>query len=281
MRAIIFSMLLGCTPTTPVTPESEVPQTVTETPPEPAEPKVGAVEKSAEGIALSGMIVPTRERPERTVSALGFWLRAKAGAGWIELGVMTETSDDGGLDYLHCHGLELRADSTFEQPSRQDADAWWLTVPSSHRVDEGREVVVANVWSGSLRHVVESERSGGKLCDDEFTLGADQKARLREFLDAVGPVTDGSTVAAVQIAAESPFPSIGIPACDEYISKYHRCVTTKFPEAARAQVMSALEQTVKVWQEAAMGPGRDSLEPGCAAALDAARSATVSMGCEW
>jgi hypothetical protein len=274
-------MLVGCTPSKPVTPESEVPQTVDEAPPKRAEPTAGAVEKSASAIALSGMIVPTRERPERTVSALGFSLRATRGAGWIELGVRTETSDDGGLDYLHCHALELRADSTFEQGSRQGEDAWWLPLASSHRIEEGREVVAASVWSGSLRHLVESEASGGKLCDDEFTLSADQKARVREFLDAVGPVTDGSTSAAVHIAPSSPFPSIGIPVCDEYISKYHLCVTTKIPEAARPQVMAALEQTVKVWQEAAMGPGRDSLEPGCAAALDAAKSATASMGCEW
>lgn len=274
-------MLVGCTPSKPVTPESAVPEPVDQAPPERAKPTAGAVEKSPNAIALSGMIVPTRERPERTVSALGFSLRAARGAGWIELGVRTETSDDGGLDYLHCHGLELRADSTFEQGSRQDADAWWLTVPSSHRIEEGREVVAAQVWSASLRHVVESETSGGKLCDDEFTLSADQKARLREFLDAVGPVTDGSTFAAVQITASSPFPSIGIPVCDEYISKYHRCVTMKLPEDAKPQVMAALEQTVKVWQEAAMGPGRDSLEPGCRAALDAAKSAMASMGCEW
>lgn len=74
---------------------------------------------------------------------------------------------------------------------------------------------------------------------------------------------------------------IGIPACDEYIDKYKRCISTKMPEAARGQMMEAMDMSVQAWKEAAAGPAKDGLAMACKAALDAAKQATASMGCEW
>ncbi len=73
----------------------------------------------------------------------------------------------------------------------------------------------------------------------------------------------------------------GIPACDEYLAKFDRCIRDHMPEAARPQLVDAMAQTRKAWQESAAGPGRDQLGQACAAALEAARSATKSIGCEW
>jgi hypothetical protein len=75
--------------------------------------------------------------------------------------------------------------------------------------------------------------------------------------------------------------NIGVPACDEYINRYVKCIEDKVPEAARSQMMDAMEQSAKAWKEAAQGPGADGLATACRAALDAAKQATASMGCEW
>jgi len=74
---------------------------------------------------------------------------------------------------------------------------------------------------------------------------------------------------------------IGIPECDEYIEKYTKCITEKVPEAARQQMKDAMDQSTKAWKEAAAGPAKDGLATACKAALDAAKQATASMGCEW
>ncbi len=76
-------------------------------------------------------------------------------------------------------------------------------------------------------------------------------------------------------------PGIGIPACDEYLTKYRRCIAEKVPEAARAVMSEGLEQSIVAWREAAAGPARDALHTACITALDAARQATASFGCEW
>jgi len=74
---------------------------------------------------------------------------------------------------------------------------------------------------------------------------------------------------------------IGIPECDEYIEKYTKCISDKVPEAARQQMKDAMDQSTKAWKEAAAGPAKDGLATACKAALDAAKQATASMGCEW
>jgi hypothetical protein len=74
---------------------------------------------------------------------------------------------------------------------------------------------------------------------------------------------------------------IGIAECDEYLTKYSRCVDEKFPEAARGAAREAMAATAKAWREAAAGPAKDGLAQGCKAALDAGRQATEGMGCAW
>ncbi|HWB76885.1 MAG TPA: hypothetical protein VG755_18085 [Nannocystaceae bacterium] len=74
---------------------------------------------------------------------------------------------------------------------------------------------------------------------------------------------------------------IGIPECDEYIEKYSKCISDKVPEAGRAAMKDAMDATVKAWKEAAASGAKDGLATGCKGALDAAKQATASMGCEW
>ena len=93
-------------------------------------------------------------------------------------------------------------------------------------------------------------------------------------------LTDAGTAAEVSedMGAEG---RIGVPECDRYIESYRRCIMSKVPPAARAQMIEAMDQSAEAWAEAANGPARDGLATACAAAYKAAADATSSMGCEF
>ena len=75
---------------------------------------------------------------------------------------------------------------------------------------------------------------------------------------------------------------VGVPACDNYLSKYEACMTAKVPEAALAQLNSALEQTRKSWRQSAKNPrNRASLASACKMATDQARIAMKAYNCEF
>ncbi len=74
---------------------------------------------------------------------------------------------------------------------------------------------------------------------------------------------------------------LGVAECDEYVEKYSKCIENKVPEGARGSMKEAMNATVKAWREAAAGPAKDGLGTACKAALDAAKAATLQMGCEW
>lgn len=74
---------------------------------------------------------------------------------------------------------------------------------------------------------------------------------------------------------------IGIAECDEYFTKYLKCIEDKMPEGAKETTMKALEDSMKAWKTAAEGPGKDTLAETCKQAMEAAKQATQAMGCEW
>ncbi len=91
-------------------------------------------------------------------------------------------------------------------------------------------------------------------------------------------------VASAKDAAEGSggLGEVGVPACDEYVQKYSRCVEEKMPEAARESMRDALRHSAKAWKDAAANPGvRDALAEACKSALDTAKEATAAMGCTW
>lgn len=98
--------------------------------------------------------------------------------------------------------------------------------------------------------------------------------RIFEFETQAAP-------SAVEPSSAESTGRVGVQACDEYIEKYEKCISTKVPEAARAQMMEAMDQSAEAWAEAARGPARDGLAKACAAAIKAARDATASMGCDF
>jgi hypothetical protein len=283
--ALFWCLCLGCTSTKvrePATPQPSTPATADAEPVEEVASEVGRVERADEIVKLSGMIVNTHPRDERTVTALGVSIAAAPGAGWLDVRVTTETSDDAGLDYLHCHDLQLRADTSFGEASKKEADSWWLPLQPRHEADANGEAVTAKAWRGWVEHLAKAGVSGGKICEDEFTLAASQKAKLRELLAELGPADAGwSEGNPPSVISPPPWGLVGVATCDEYLTKYHRCIQEHAPEAARQPMLDAMKQTAEAWREAARGPAGEGLDTACRAALDAVKQATSSMGCEW
>jgi hypothetical protein len=74
----------------------------------------------------------------------------------------------------------------------------------------------------------------------------------------------------------------GLAACDEYLTKYRRCIEDHLPESVREQAAEALDASVDAWKIAASTPSaRASLEVACQTALEATAEATRAMGCAW
>lgn len=75
---------------------------------------------------------------------------------------------------------------------------------------------------------------------------------------------------------------IGVPECDDYLAKYESCVSSKVPEAARAQYETTLAQTRKSWRDLAANPQtKASLAAACKTATESARATMKSIGCEF
>lgn len=76
--------------------------------------------------------------------------------------------------------------------------------------------------------------------------------------------------------------TIGVPECDEYLSKVEACIADHLPDDMKAMQHQSMEQMRDQWRQAAQNEtARAGLAAGCKAALDQARSSLASYGCEW
>jgi hypothetical protein len=95
------------------------------------------------------------------------------------------------------------------------------------------------------------------------------------------PATTTTTTPATTTTSGSG-DKIGVAECDDYLAKYEACLTTKVPEAARAQFNSALAQTRSSWRQIASTPqGKSGLAMACKAAADQTKTAMKPYGCEF
>ncbi len=76
--------------------------------------------------------------------------------------------------------------------------------------------------------------------------------------------------------------AIGVPECDEYLTKYEKCVNDKVPAVARGQMETGLKQTRDTWKKLADNPTtKAGLPQSCKLALDTTKQAMASYGCTW
>lgn len=76
--------------------------------------------------------------------------------------------------------------------------------------------------------------------------------------------------------------SVGVAECDEYLTKYDKCLSDKVPEAARPQMKQSIATMRSTWKQTAANPAsKVGLAQGCKAALESAKTAMGAYGCEW
>lgn len=102
----------------------------------------------------------------------------------------------------------------------------------------------------------------------------------RAATNAATTTTPATTTSPATTAAAGA--AIGVAECDDYLKKVDDCVTSKVPAAARAQYTASIEQTRKSWRDLAANPQtRASLAAACKQAVESARLAYKSYGCEF
>ena len=89
-----------------------------------------------------------------------------------------------------------------------------------------------------------------------------------------------TSASAKPAAAVATADSVGVPECDDYLTKYQACVESKVPEAARGALKQSIDQTRAAWRTAASNPGgKEGLAAACKQARDASKTAMSSYGC--
>jgi hypothetical protein len=88
--------------------------------------------------------------------------------------------------------------------------------------------------------------------------------------------------AAEEASGEAAGGEIGVPECDEYVSKYEGCLKEKVPEASRAAMLDAFAKTRESWKKMAENEAtKAGLAQACKQAMEAAKTSMKSMGCEF
>ena len=94
---------------------------------------------------------------------------------------------------------------------------------------------------------------------------------------APAPATPAAPVASAPVAAAD---SLGIPECDDYLTRYEACVNSKVPEATKATLQQSLAQMRTAWKAAATtDAGKQSLAAACKQAHDGAKAMMQQYGC--
>ena len=77
-----------------------------------------------------------------------------------------------------------------------------------------------------------------------------------------------------------PVAQVGVAECDRFITSYENCVTTKVPEASRAQFQSTIRTWRTEWKKLADNPQtRGTLAGVCKTQLESARTQMKAYGC--
>ncbi len=184
-------------------------------------------------------------------------------------GAYAEGGKDGAWRTYYADGT-LRSE---EHYARGTPRGTWITYfadgsRSSEAVHRDAKTVAFRAFGSDGRKRREGTYVDGREEGDWSEWDTAGKQTVVHYLDGVRAVSTGGV--------------IGVAECDEYVMRYTKCVAEHVPEAARSQMLTAVDATVAAWKEAAADPSaRESLIVGCRAALDAGRAATTAMGCEW
>ena len=84
----------------------------------------------------------------------------------------------------------------------------------------------------------------------------------------------------IAVSAARAAEPIGIPACDDFITKYEACVSTKVPAAQQSTFRMSLDQMRSSWAGLAKMPeAKPQLEASCKASMEQMKPALAPHGC--
>jgi hypothetical protein len=130
-----------------------------------------------------------------------------------------------------------------------------------------------------------AEQKAAAAGTEETAKAAEELAKLAQ--GTVDPKPEAKAEPAKEEAKKEPEAaaagdSVGIPACDEYITKYEKCLNDKVPEASRGPMKDAFAQTRASWKTMAADPlTKASLADACKQATDAAKASMSAFGCDF
>ncbi|MCP3467134.1 MULTISPECIES: hypothetical protein [unclassified Bradyrhizobium] len=74
----------------------------------------------------------------------------------------------------------------------------------------------------------------------------------------------------------------GIAVCDEFLTKYDACITSKIPAEQRATYKSQIDQMRKTWTDLAKNPStKATMESACKQTIDATKASLTTYGCSF
>jgi hypothetical protein len=73
--------------------------------------------------------------------------------------------------------------------------------------------------------------------------------------------------------------SLGVPECDEYLTKYEACISSHVPAASQAALKQSLDATRSGWKQAIAAGGKASLATACTQMKENARTSLKAHGC--
>jgi hypothetical protein len=98
---------------------------------------------------------------------------------------------------------------------------------------------------------------------------------------ATSPVPVGTPAAnANHATATASAEKVGVAECDNFITAYENCVSSKVPEASRAQLRNSVATWRAQWKKLADNPQtRGTLAAACKTQIEATRNSMKQYGC--
>jgi hypothetical protein len=96
---------------------------------------------------------------------------------------------------------------------------------------------------------------------------------------APAPAAEPAAAPADATAAAATVESLGVPECDDYLTKYEACISAHVPAAAQGALKQSLDQTRAGWKQAIAAGGKDSLAAACTQMKASASASLKAYGC--
>jgi hypothetical protein len=92
---------------------------------------------------------------------------------------------------------------------------------------------------------------------------------------AVEPAPAPTDATAMAATAEP----LGVPECDDYLTKYEACISAHVPAASQDALKQSLDATRAGWKQAIDAGGKATLATACTQMKESARTSLKAYGC--